>query len=69
MGDWLRCDRCGKPVRLKAWLGTWHLCATDCEVAGRHLGVVERRRGPLWRRRTEYDCERCHSTDIARGRR
>lgn len=61
-----RCERCGKPVQLnKRLLGSAHLCATDCEVAGRHLDVAEEQRGRLWWKRTVLVCRRCLREDPA----
>lgn len=52
-----QCPTCGKPVRVnKPVLGTLHLCLTPCEIAGRHLDVKTRRRGPFWRRYTQTYC-------------
>lgn len=46
------CARCGKLVQLnKPLVGGLHLCATDCQLAGRHLDVQREVRGWwLWER-------------------
>jgi hypothetical protein len=55
-----RCDRCRKLVQVnKKVFGSTHLCKSDCELAGRHLGLQTRRVGPFWNRKTEPYCSVC----------
>ncbi len=60
------CLDCGKPVRVnKPVVGSVHVCVTDCEKAGLHLAVEDRRAGPFWARRTDRVCTACGA--IGRG--
>jgi hypothetical protein len=55
-----RCLTCGKLVQAnKPLFGDLHFCLTECEQARRHLDQRTRRRGPIWKRRTETFCGRC----------
>lgn len=54
------CPVCHKLVHVNKPLGTLHFCLSACERAGRHLGIMTRRVGPFWSRRTETFCEKCH---------
>jgi hypothetical protein len=52
------CTRCEKLVRMSGLFGGWHSCVSDCVLAGKHLKVVEVKRGFLWLD-TWLKCEVC----------
>jgi hypothetical protein len=56
-----RCGKCGKIVQLnKPLLGGLHVCTSECEQAGRHLGPVRTETRGLIRKKQWRVCDTCH---------